>query len=174
MLARRDADPENTVLRTSKFVCLFLTALGLVFGGAHVLELPAKMEYDPELYATVTSTLYRLFGLVGGPLQIAAILAAALLTVLVRHTPTFRPTLAGTLGLVLSLVLWSVLVAPVNAEWGEVLRSAPEAVPAAYARLRPRWEYGHVAAFGAWLVGFGLLLLAVVRETPAGRVERGA
>ena len=87
---------------------------------------------------------------------------------LVRRRQTFRLTLLGALGLVFSLVLWGTLVAPVNAAWLEVMHTAPEAVPQAFARLRERWEYGHVAAFVAWLVGFTLLVFSVVVETPRG------
>ena len=157
------------MLRTWRFVTLLLAALGLTLGAAHVLELPPKMAYDAELYAAVTSTLYRLFGSVGAGIQVGAILAAAVLSFMVRGRPSFRLTLWGTLGLVLSLGLWAVLVAPVNAEWLQVMESAPASVPAAYERLRPRWEYGHAAAFAAWLVGFSLLLLSVLRETPEDR-----
>jgi hypothetical protein len=127
------------------------------------------MQYDAQMYTAVTSTLYQLFGSVGAVIQVGASLAAIVLTFLVRGRPAFRLTLFGTLGFVLSLVLWGVLVAPVNAEWLRVMESAPESVAEEYLRLRPRWEYGHVAAFAAWLVGFGLLLLSVLRETPAER-----
>ena len=154
------------MLRTWRFITLLLAALGLVMGGAHVLELLPKIQYNAEMYAAVTSTLYRFFGLVGGPLQVASIVAALLLSYLVRGRSSFRLTLFGTLALVLSLVLWFTLVAPVNAEWSRVIESAPESVSLAYQRLRPRWEYGHVAAFIAWLIGFSLLLLSVLKETP--------
>lgn len=157
------------MLRTWRFVTILLAALGLTLGAAHALELPPKMNYDAEMYTAVTSTLYRLFGSVGAVIQTAAILAALVLTFVVRGRPAFRLTLLGALGLVLSLVLWGALVAPVNAEWLRVMESAPESVAEAYLRLRPRWEYGHVAAFAAWLIGFGLLVLSVLRETPAER-----
>lgn len=157
------------MLRTCRFVTLLLAALGLTLGAAHVLELPPKMQYDAEMYAAVTSTLYPLFGSVGAVIQMGAVLAAVVLTFLVRGRPAFLLTLLGALGLVLSLVLWGVLVAPVNAEWLRVIESAPESVPEAYLRLRPRWEYGHVAAFAAWLIGFGLLVLSVLKETSAER-----
>lgn len=157
------------MLRACRFICLLFAALGLILGGAHVLELPPRMDYEAELYATVTSTLYRLFGSVGAFLQVGSILSAAVLAFLVRGRPSFRLTLFGTLGLVLSLVLWITLVAPVNAAWLQVMQSAPESVPSAYERLRPRWEYGHVAAFAAWFIGFTLLLLSVIQETPRDR-----
>ena len=129
------------------------------------------MQYSPELYTAVTSTLYAFFGSVGSVIQVAAVVFAGWRAWLVRYTPTFRLALIGFLLLALSLILWGALVAPVNAEWARVIASAPDAVPDVYARLRPRWEYGHVAAFSAWLVGFLFLLGSVVAETPraAGR-----
>jgi hypothetical protein len=33
-----------------------LAALGLVMGGAHLLELPVRLQYEPALYMQVTST----------------------------------------------------------------------------------------------------------------------
>lgn len=98
-----------------------------------------------------------------------ALLAAIVLTILVRGRPAFRTTLVGTLALALSLGLWAALVSPVNSEWFDALQSAPEAAPAAYLELRPRWEYGHLAAFTAWLLGFSILLYSVVREVPPDR-----
>lgn len=151
-------------LRALRYVALLLAALGLTMGAAHALELPPKMQYDPALYARVTSTLYALYGAVGGPIQVAALVAAWVLAYWTRGLPAFRLTLLGALGLTLSLALWAALVAPVNAAWGEVLATAPENTPAAYARLRPRWEYGHVAAFAAWLAGFSLLLGAALQR----------
>ena len=162
------------MLRIWRFVALLLAALGLIMGGAHVLELPPKMQYDPALYATVNSSLYRLYGSIGAVLQLGSVIAAAVLTFLVRGRASFRWTLLGTIGLLLSLVLWSVLVAPVNAEWLEVIETAPASVAAVYERLRPRWEYGHVVAFVAWLMGFSFLLISVVGETPANRYGRSA
>lgn len=53
------------MLRSWRFVTLLLAAVGLAPGTAHVLEFPPKMAYDPELDATVTSTLYQLYGSVG-------------------------------------------------------------------------------------------------------------
>jgi len=114
-----------------------------------------------------------LFGSIGALIQVGAIIVAAVLTHLVRGRPTFRLTLMGTLGLVLSLALWFMFVSPVNAEWLRVIESDPSSIPSVYERLRMRWEYGHVAAFAAWFIGFCLLLLSVVKETPAARTRDG-
>jgi hypothetical protein len=60
----------------------------------------------------------------------------------------------------------------VNSAWAEVPRTDPAAFAAAYARLRPRWEFGHLAAFAAWFVGW-LALVGVATRWPPSPV-RGA
>jgi hypothetical protein len=151
------------------FVTLLLSALGMTMGAAHALELPQKMGYRPELYAAVNTTLYRYFAVAGGVFMIGSLLAAGALTYVVRGRPVFRSTLAAAGCLVLSFALWVVLVSPVNAEVAQALQSAPESVPALWRALRDRWEYGHVASFAAWLLGFVLLTYSAVREMPAGQ-----
>lgn len=155
------------MLRAIRFIAVLLAALGLTLGAAHVLELAPKMQYDGVMYSAVTSTLYRMFGSIGAVIQIGALVAAAVLTFMVRGRPAFRLTLWGTLALVLSLVCWGSLVAPVNAQWLQVMETNPAAVPDVYLQLRARWEYGHVAAFAGWLAGFVLLISSVLAETPA-------
>jgi hypothetical protein len=157
-------------LRTWRFLTLILAALGMTLGAAHVLELPPKMQYGAELYMAVTSTLYRLFGTVGAAIQVSAILTASVLTFLVHGRRAFRWTLCGTLCLVFSLGLWFALVQPVNTAWLQVLQSTPESAAEVYLQRREQWEYGHVAAFIAWFVGVGLLVLSVIIETPTDRV----
>ena len=64
---------------------------------------------------------------------------------------------------------------PVNAAWTDALRAGPGEAIEAYAKLRSRWESGHVVAFTAWLIGLALLLYGVLRETTLsapGVVER--
>lgn len=155
------------MLRLWWTVTLLLAALGLVMGGAHLLELPVRMQYDPQLYTRTTSTLYRYFGLVGGPLQVLALLFASGLARQVRGRRAFASTLFGALGLALSLVLWFLLVQPVNAAWADALRGGPDEAVRVYTELRGRWESGHVAAFAAWLLGFVLLLNGIMREVTA-------
>jgi hypothetical protein len=148
------------LLRIMRFFTLMLASLGMALGAAHTLELVPKMNYDPELYTQVTSTLYRYYGTIGGPIQVLAVLASIILSFLSRRARGFRLTLAGTCCLIVSLGLWFVLVHPVNAEWGSVLQTGPRsAVVQSYVKLRERWEYGHVAAFIVWLSGVALLSL---------------
>lgn len=137
-----------------RFVTLLLAALGLAPGAAHVLELPVKLDYSPQFYAQVTSSLYALFGAIGGTAQVAALVSACVLCYLSRKRPESIHLLLGAVCLAVSMLLWATVVQPVNAEWASVLRSSPDAITQSYSRLSTRWEYGHVAAFLAWLTGY--------------------
>jgi hypothetical protein len=148
-------------------IALTLTALGLAPGAAHVMELPVKLGYSPDFYAQVTSTLYALYGVAGGTIQVAVALSVAALAWRLRRTPAKGLALASAAALCISLALWGSLVAPVNALWADVPRSTAEEFAAAYARLRPRWEFGHVAAFVAWLAGWFGLVTVAMRQPPS-------
>src|SRR5262245_44758196 len=149
------------VPRAHLAVALTLAALGLAPGAAHLPELPVKLNYSPELYAQVTSTLYAWYGIAGGAVQVAAALTGVILAIRVRHSPSAGLAVASAATLVVSLVLWGALVAPVNSAWAEVGRANPAEFVSAYARLRARWEFGHVAAFIAWFTGWlGLVAVA--------------
>jgi hypothetical protein len=162
------------LLRIVRFAALLLTALGLSMGLSHTLELPPKMHYDAELYTAVTSTLYRFYGWIGAILQLGSLIAVALLCRLVYGRRSFPLTLAALLALALSLGLWAAIVQPVNTQWAQVLHASPSTAPAAYLRLRPRWEYGHVAAFIAWLSGFVCLALSMQLEIlPQNKPDAG-
>ena len=136
------------------FLALLFGALGLAPGAAHVLEMPVKLGYTPEQYLAVTSTLYAFFGSVGSVIQITALALTGVLAYLSRGFPAFRVALAAVMFLSLSLVAWGALVAPVNAQWAEAIKSSLPTLPSLYAELRPRWEYGHAAAFAFWLLGY--------------------
>ncbi len=110
---------------------------------AHLLELPQRMKFDQQLWVRVTvfENVYRFFGSVGAMFEMGAILAAIVLTILVRkHHSVFYWTLAGTLILVTALVSWILFVAPMNAEFTQWLTNP---VPANWARYRDQWEYAH-------------------------------
>src|SRR5688572_28882733 len=105
-------------------------------GGADLLELPVRAAYESQFYMQVTSTLYRFFGLIGGPVQVLALVFAAGLAWRVRARPSLRLTFAGTLCLALSLLSWFLLVQPVNAAWSDALRIGTSEAVQAYAQLR--------------------------------------
>ena len=150
--------------RSHLAAALTLTALGLAPGAAHVMELPVKLAYPPEFYAAVTGSLYVWFGIAGGAVQVAAALTVAALAVRARRLPAGPLVIASAAALFGSLLLWGAIVAPVNAVWREMLGASPDALAAAYAQWRPRWEYGHVAAFIAWFAGWCGLVGAATRD----------
>lgn len=79
---------------------------------------------------------------------------------------TFTLTLIGFFCLLLAFGVWLAVVAPVNSDVADALRSAPESVPMLWLRLRNRWEYGRAAGFVLQLVGFCAFVLSVLMETP--------
>ncbi len=156
-------------VRAHTAVALTLTALGLVPGAAHLLEMPVKLGYPAELYAQVTSTLYAWYGIAGGALQVAAVVSVAAFAIRLRHSRALGLAVASAAALGISLALWGALVAPVNSAWAEVSHANVVEFAAAYEHLRPRWEFGHLAAFIAWLTGwFGLVTLST-RDLTAPR-----
>jgi Domain of unknown function (DUF1772) len=162
-------------LRIWRFVTLLLSALSLTMESAHVLELPQKMQYDAQMYSAVNTTLYRYFAIIGGIYQIGSILAAVFLAFLVRkRRPSFYWTVAGALSLVLAFGIWLAVIAPVNSEVAHAIESAPQLMPAVWMRLRNRWEYGHAAGFVAQVIGFSMLVLSVLTETPKATASHEA
>ncbi|HEY7141989.1 MAG TPA: hypothetical protein VIE44_17980 [Methylomirabilota bacterium] len=160
------------LLKVWRFLTLLLAALALTMTSAHVLELPVKMRYDTQFYTAVNGSLYRYFALVGAVYTLGSIITALVLVFLVRsRRPAFRWTLAGATCLLLAFGSWLVLVLPVNLEIAEVLRRVPGSAPAVWARLRPRWEYGHAAGFVLQLSGFSALAVAIISETEGGHGE---
>ena len=153
-----------------RFVTLLLVALltGLAF--AHVLERPAKMLYDANLYVTVQKTLYVAWGPpnVGGILEPAAIVATIILVFLMpARTPAFWLSLGAATVLLLAFpVVFFLLVAPAN----EAFRAAtPSAIPPNWIELRVSWERGHTIRFALQLVALSLLILSVLLEARQGR-----
>lgn len=153
-------------LRNWRFAALLLAGLGLIMGGAHLLEMPVKMQYDGDMYAAVTSTLYQYFGWAGAVITIAAIASSGVVTYMMWRRPGYKASMFGTLCLLASFGLWLMIVAPVNADWAYVMQNEPEIVSQSFLALRNQWEYGHLAAFAAWLMGFVALLRSVLIDTP--------
>lgn len=154
-------------LRTWRLVTLLLAALALTMESAHVLELPQKLGYGAEMYSAVNTTLYRWFAIVGGFYQVGSIVAAGILTYLVRQRGRSAAwTASGAALLLVAFCVWLAVVAPVNAEVRDALRQAPDEVPSLWMLHRMRWELGHVAGFAVQVLGLAALLMSVLVETP--------
>ncbi|MNI96681.1 hypothetical protein D3C73_1551900 [compost metagenome] len=61
-----------------------LTALSMSAAVAHLLEMPAKLNYDGALWLNLLQTLYPTFGKVSGVCEIGAVIACLVLIVAVR------------------------------------------------------------------------------------------
>ncbi|MFO1397622.1 MAG: hypothetical protein U1F48_11225 [Burkholderiales bacterium] len=147
---------------------LAVVAVGLLTGlaFAHLLEQPAKLHYDADLYLTLQKTLYAAWGARAGWLEPAAIAATiALAAVLHRERQTFALTLGALGALLLAFpVVFLLFVAPAN----EAFRAATT-VPAHWELLRSRWEAGQVLRFVLQFAALCLLVISVVRDTPRER-----
>jgi hypothetical protein len=155
--------------RRLRFVVLLLATLTLTMEAAHVLELPQKMRYGPELYAAVNSTMYRYFALVGGPLTVLTLLSGAGLAIAPRNQPGFRWTLAGFLAYLIAFGVWLAVVEPVNSTVATAFAKDSAALPQLWTTLRARWEFGHAAGFLLELLGLASLFWSVLAGGEASR-----
>lgn len=91
---------------------LVLAALSLGPSFAHVLEAPPRLNtWSPELWreATVFNGQFQLFAWIGGPLDVAALLASALLVyLLAADRPALWFALAGACLLAGALLAWVI------------------------------------------------------------------
>jgi hypothetical protein len=150
-------------LRAWRFATLLLAALSMGMAWAHALELGPKMALPASDYILVQG-IYQEFGRLGAVIEPAAIVAAAILTFLVRgRQPAFGFSLAGAVLLAVAFAVWIAFVMPANADLA--IWDATEA-PADWQRIRSQWEYAHLARFILQLAGYCALLISVLVETP--------
>jgi len=121
-----------------RLLTLGLTALIMIPGGAHLLELPAKMQLTQSEYFAV-QRIYSGWAMFSVAI-FAAIIANGLLFWSLRDIdmPAARAALASALLICLTLVLFFILVFP-----GNQATNSWTSVPANWETLRRNWEYGH-------------------------------
>jgi hypothetical protein len=146
--------------RRAGTVAVVLAALTMGLAFAHTLELPQKLAYDAATWTQVQHSLYRYFAVVGGPMEVATVVAAVVFAVRARGLRGGRLAAVGAGCFLLALGLWFAVVNTANAEVG---RWAVDAVPSDWRRWRAQWEFGHAAHFVVTLAGFLALLGATVR-----------
>ncbi len=159
-------------LRTVRFITLLFTAFLMGTTLCHTMELPAKMLYEGQLWATVNKSLYWVFAFpLGAIIELGAIFSTILLLFLVRkHRPAFRLTLAAAICLAIAFfVVWLGFIAPMNAQ---VEQWTVGFLPTDWMQVRNQWEYSHAIRFVLHLIGFSALLFSVLRETPKGYSRR--
>ena len=149
--------------RLTHWAALLATAAVLAALSAHAVQLPNKLHLDGPLWLAVQQQLYRGWGAVFGPLEIAAVVSAWGLVYLMRgRRPGFAAVLAAALLLSAALASFPVLVAPVNAA---LAGWTPATLPADWPAYRLRWELGHALAFLFVLAAFIALLRALCLDT---------
>jgi hypothetical protein len=161
------------LLRT---VTILLVALltGLAF--AHVLELPAKMQYEAAMYIKLQKSLYVQWGPpnIGGVLEPAAISATALMAYFGRKHKRNLWLSLGALGALLTAfpIVFFLLIAPANAEF--MATTLPN-IPTNWTALRTNWELDHAIRFGLQFTALSLLVLLLALEAKTLRdVRRSA
>ncbi|PSJ55667.1 hypothetical protein [Kumtagia ephedrae] len=149
------------------FLWSLLTALvaALSFGPsfAHVLEsVPRIQLWSPELWreTTVFNQQYRLFAVVGAPVDLLAIITPAVLTLMLRgQSPAFGLALAATVLFAAALIAWIAIVLPANnilATW------KPGPMPENFETIRRQWETGHMVVAAAKSAGLVALFSALL------------
>jgi len=132
---------------------------------AHVLELPAKMQYDATLNITLQKSLYAQWGppRFGGVLEPSAIAASGLLAFFLRKSKRALWLSSGALlALVLAFpVVFFWLVAPANAGF---LAATLPTIPPDWTDLRANWETGHAIRFVLQLAALSLLVLSLALD----------
>ena len=151
-----------------RFVAVVLSGLllGTTFG--HVLEMPAKLRFDPQLWMTLQHNLYAAFASVGALTEMGAIAAVLVLAVLVRQRrrSLWLTLLAAACLLVAFGVVWLVFTSVANAE---TARWTATTIPADWSRWRTRWEFSHALRFALHLAGFCALTLSVLIDPQPAR-----
>ena len=152
--------------RRAGTVAVALAALTMGLAFAHTLELPQKLVYDAATWTQLQHSLYLYFAVVGGPLEVATIIAAVVFAVRARGLRGGRLAVVGAVCFVVALGLWFTVVNTANAEVG---RWAVDAVPSDWRRWRAQWEFGHAGHFLVTFAGFLALLGATLRVSALDR-----
>jgi hypothetical protein len=144
-------------LKTTWFLAVILIALALVPAGAHLFELPNKINLAQDQYFTVQA-IYRgwaLFGIVLFP----AVLVSLMLAIMLRDQRVpFLLSLGAFLCIAATVAIFFIWTYPANqatSNW--------TVAPADWSQLRSQWEYAH--ATNAILTFAALCLVTLARLT---------
>jgi hypothetical protein len=140
---------------------LISTAVTMTAAVAHLMELPAKMRYEPSLYVKLHRTLYPNFGRTAGPAEALAVLSANVLAWWTRRRrpDAFRRTATAAACLTAAHGIFWLVVQPVNVE---MVQWRLDAIPEDWTDRRDRWEYGHAVRAGLVTAALGALTLSPV------------
>lgn len=137
---------------------LVLSLLAMTAPVAHVLELPNKLALDGGSWLFVQQHLYRGWGSVYGPVEIAAIFVSVSLCGMLRgERVALRAMALAAFSYVAIVVVFFIFNAPLNAA---VNRWTSTTLPADWPRYRAQWETGHALAALLSILAFALVVRA--------------
>ena len=143
-------------LRVAQFLAVLLTALAFVPAGAHLFELPNKIDLPRDAYLTVQGIYagWAWFGTV----DLAALVINAVLAVrLRRQRPAVYFATAAALCFVVFFAIfftWTFPANQVTANW--------TTMPDDWSGLRREWEYSHAVNAIVMLIAFCAVTLSVI------------
>jgi hypothetical protein len=143
-------------LRMVQFLAIVLTALALVPTGAHLFELPNKINLSRDAYLIVQGVYagWALFGII----DLAALVTNVVLAVrLRRQHPAFSFAVVAVLCFVVFFVIFFTWTFPANqatANW--------TTMPDDWSGLRQEWEYSHAVNAVVMLIALCSVTLAVI------------
>ena len=126
-------------LRSAHFLAITFTALALVPAGAHLFEMPNKLDLPQDAYFTVQA-IYRGWALFG--IALAAALLANLAVALIARR---RGHGSATALMVLVFAIFLAWTWPANQATANQATANWTAAPADWRELRLQWEYSHAA-----------------------------
>jgi hypothetical protein len=143
-------------LRVVQFLAVLLTALAFVPAGAHLFELPNKVDLSRDAYLTVQSIYagWAWFGII----DLAALVTNVALAVrLRRQRRAFSFAVAAALCFVVFFAIFFMWTFPANqatANW--------TTMPDTWSELRQGWEYSHAVNAVVMLLAFCAVTLSVI------------
>jgi MFS family permease len=151
--------------KVCQFLAVVLTALALLPGGAHLMELPAKIAMPEDPYFVVQQ-IYRGWALAGAVIFLA-IFANVLAALLTRHTRR-KWQLFAMAGLLIAVTLaifftWTYPANQATGNW----TSAPEN----WEQLRVEWEYSHAVNAAIMFLALLCSVAAAVSTGPRRESE---
>lgn len=146
-------------LKTFNLVVAFIATTAPL---AHVLEMFSKLTLDGPLWLDIQQHLYRGWGDVFGPVEIAAFLSSAALVVILRGRPSERHVyLIATACYAAMLAVFFIFNAPVNAALNQWTATT---LPADWSADRLQWEVGHALTALLSMIAYVVLIRHRIHE----------
>ena len=143
-------------LRVIEFLAVLLTALAVIPAGAHLFELPNKIDLPRDAYLTVQG-IYAGWAWLG-LFDVAALILNVILAIkLRRQRPAVYFAWTAALCLVAFFAIFFAWTFPANqatANW--------TTMPDDWSGLRLEWEYSHAVNAAVMFVAFCSVTLAVI------------